>query len=157
MLAGGLVVIVWRYQWFELEVFGILASYLNHYLWLRPIIEPMQGQHLPFKEFPYSAGLLLLYWLMFRMSYVFRKPADLAKERVSTFSALINPALLLTLLKYQSAHKEWAFWGLLAMGVVETALGATAYHATAQNRGHRAFHAGRGVAGSGVSGSHSRG
>ena len=43
VLAAGLVVIVGRMQWFELEVFGILASYLNHYLWLRPIIEPMNG------------------------------------------------------------------------------------------------------------------
>jgi len=31
MLIAGLTVIVWRHQWFELEVFGILASYLNHF------------------------------------------------------------------------------------------------------------------------------
>ncbi len=72
LLAAGLVVIVGRYQWYELEVFGILASYLNHYFWLRPIIEPMQGQHLPFPEFPASAGVLVLYWLIFRTSYVWR-------------------------------------------------------------------------------------
>src|SRR4029079_5163399 len=46
-----------------------------------------------------------------------------AQERLSTFSALLNPALLLALLKYQSVHKEWAFWGLLAIGAIETALG----------------------------------
>ena len=40
VLAAGMVVIVGRMRWFELEVFGILASYFNHYLWLRPIIEP---------------------------------------------------------------------------------------------------------------------
>src|SRR5689334_7154000 len=38
VLAAALVIIVGRMQWFELEVFGILASYLNHFLWLRPII-----------------------------------------------------------------------------------------------------------------------
>ena len=67
-------------QWFELEVFGILASYLNHYLWLRPIIEPMQGKRHPFPEFAASAGILVLYWLIFRMSYVFRRPSDERQE-----------------------------------------------------------------------------
>src|ERR1700752_1050602 len=41
VLAAALVVIVGRMQWFELEVFGIIASYLNHFLWVRPIIEDM--------------------------------------------------------------------------------------------------------------------
>ncbi len=49
LLAAGLVVVVGYMQWFELEVFGILASYLNHFLWLRPIIEPMQGKRHPFR------------------------------------------------------------------------------------------------------------
>src|SRR6202042_2506813 len=64
VLAAGLVVIVGRMQWFELEVFGILASYLNHYLWLRPIIQPMHGRRHPFPEFAASAGILTLYWLI---------------------------------------------------------------------------------------------
>ena len=89
VLAAGLVVIVGRMQWFELEVFGIVASYLNHYLWLRPIIEPMQGKHHPFQEFTASAGILVLYWLIFRVSYVFRKP-DEYQERISTAAALLN-------------------------------------------------------------------
>ena len=55
-------------KWFELEVFGMQASYLNHYLWLRPIIEPMKHHRHPFPEFPASAGLLLLYWAVFRAS-----------------------------------------------------------------------------------------
>ena len=74
VLAAGLVVIVGRMQWFELEVFGILASYLNHYLWLRPIIESMHGKRHPFPEFAASAGILSLYWLIFRMSYVLGGP-----------------------------------------------------------------------------------
>ena len=123
VLAAGLVVIVSRMHWFELETAGIAASYLNHYLWLRPIIEPMQGKHHPFPEFAPSAGILALYWLIFRLSYVFRKPNNDREEHISTAAALLNPILLLLVLKYQSVHPEWAFWTLLAIGAVETALG----------------------------------
>jgi uncharacterized membrane protein len=123
VLAASLVVIVGRMQWFELEVFGILASYLNHYLWLRPIIEPMQGKRHPFPEFAASAGILCLYWLIFRVSYVLRRPSNQQQERISTAAALLNTALLLALFKYQSAHPEWAFWALLAIGAIETLLG----------------------------------
>ena len=127
VLALGLVVIVGRMQWFELEVFGITASYLNHYLWLRPIIEPMiaplHGKRHPFPEFAASAGILALYWLIFRMSYVFRRPSDDRQEHVSTAAALLNTALLLALFKYQSTHPEWAFWALLTIGAIETLLG----------------------------------
>jgi len=126
VLAAGLVVIVGRMQWFELEVFGMLASYLNHYLWLRPIIEPMQGHRHPFPEFAASAGILVLYWLIFRMSYVFRKPINQRQERISTATALLNTALVLALFKYQSTHPEWAFWALLTIGAIETALGQLA-------------------------------
>ena len=123
VLAAGLVVIVGRMQWFELEIFGVLASYLNHYLWLRPIIEPMHGKHHPFPEFLASASILALYWLIFRTSYVFRRPSDERQEHISTAAALLNTASLLALLKYQSVHPEWAFWTLLAVGAVETLLG----------------------------------
>lgn len=123
VLALGLVVIVVRMQWFELEVFGILASYLNHYLWLRPIIEPMQGRRHPFPEFLASAGILIFYWLVFRISYVLRRPESQAKERISTAAALLNSSLLLVLLKYQSVHPEWALWALLALGAIEIGLG----------------------------------
>ena len=122
VLATALVVIVLRMQWFELEVFGILASYLNHYLWLHPIIETMHGKRHPFPEFAASAGILTLYWLIFRMSYVFRHP-DKNQERISTAAALLNSVLLLALFKYQSTHPEWAFWALLAIGAIEALLG----------------------------------
>ena len=102
-------------QWFELEVFGILASYLNHFLWLRPIIEPMQGKHHPFPEFPASAAILVL---IGHLPAVVRisAAADAGQERLSTAAALLNTSLLLALLKYQSVHPEWAFWALLAIG-----------------------------------------
>jgi len=122
VLAAGLAVICCRMQWFELEVFGILASYLNHYLWLRPIIQPMNGHRRPFPEFAASAGILTAYWLIFRGSYVARQVEDSRQERVSTIAALLNTVLLLLLFKYQSAHPEWAFWALLAIGAVEVAL-----------------------------------
>lgn len=123
VLATALVVIVIRMQWFELEIFGILASYFNHYLWLRPIIEPMHGKHHAFPEFLPSAGILILYWLVFRLSYVFRNPTGEGQERISTAAGLLNASLLLALLKYQSVHPEWAFWALLAMGALELAFG----------------------------------
>ena len=122
VLAAGLATICCRMQWFELEVFGIAASYLNHYLWLRPIIEPMNGSRRPFPEFVASAGILIAYWLIFRLSYIARRVKDAAQERVSTTAALLNSVLLLLLFKYQSAHPEWAFWALLAIGTWEVAL-----------------------------------
>ncbi len=64
-----------------------------------------------------------LYWLIFRMSYVVRRPSEEQQERVSTAAALLNTALLLALFKYQSTHPEWAFWALLAIGAIETLLG----------------------------------
>ena len=123
VLAAGLVVIISRMQWFELEIFGMLASYFNHYLWLRPIIEPMHGHRKPFPEFAASAGILALYWVIFRLSYVLRKPREEWQEHVSTAAGLLNTALLLALFKYQSVHPQWAFWALLAIGAIELALG----------------------------------
>ena len=123
VLACGLVVIVGKMKWFELEVFGILASYLNHYLWLRPIIEPMNGHRHAFAEFPASAAILGIYWAIFRVSYVWRRPVSQRQERASTIAALLNTILLLLLFKYQSTHPEWAFWALLAIGGIETATG----------------------------------
>lgn len=123
VLAAGLAVIVGRMQWFEMEVLGIAASYFNHYLWLRHIIEPMHGKRHPFPEFAPSAAMLSLYWLIYRVSYVWRKPSDEKQEHISSAAALLNTTLLLALFKYQSAHPEWAFWALLAIGTIEALLG----------------------------------
>jgi len=123
ILAAALVVIVQKRGWFELEVFGILATYLNHYYWLRPIIEPMGKHHRPFAEFPASAGLLVFYWAIFRGSYVRRRIADDNQENVSTVAALLNTFLLLGVMKYQAIRPELAFWFLLGLGAAELALG----------------------------------
>ncbi len=121
ILALGLVVVVLRRQWYELEIFGILAAYLNHWIWLGKIIEPMGRHKHAFPEFYSSAALILFYWLVFRISYVFRRIADVERERVSTVAALLNTVFALALLKYQSIHPEWAFNALLAMGAIELA------------------------------------
>jgi uncharacterized membrane protein len=123
VLAAALIAIVGRMQWFELEIFGILASYFNHFLWVRPIIEAMHGHRKPFPEFTASAAILVAYWAIFRTSYVLRRPQNARQEHLSTVAALLNTVLLLALLKYQSVHPEWAFWALLAIGAAETVLG----------------------------------
>ncbi|MFZ0960802.1 MAG: DUF2339 domain-containing protein [Terriglobia bacterium] len=123
ILALALVIIVQQRRWYELEVCGILASYFNHFYWLRPIIEPMGGHRHPFPEFIPSAALLIFYWLVFRVSYLLRRGVSEAEEKVSTVAALLNTFLLLGLMKYQSVHPEWAFRFLLVLGAVEFVLG----------------------------------
>lgn len=121
ILALAVSTVALKRQWYELEVFGILATYGNHWLWLRPIIEPMGARHHAFPEFRASAAMLLLYWLIFRISYVLRGEDGEAKEQVSTLAALLNTGLLLGVMKYQSLHPEWAAWFLLALGALEVA------------------------------------
>ncbi|HZP18210.1 MAG TPA: DUF2339 domain-containing protein, partial [Terriglobales bacterium] len=123
VLAAALAVIAVRMRWFDLEAAGIAGTYLNHFLWLRPIIEPMHGKHRMFPEFFASAAILVAYWVIYRASYLCRRPDNARQENVSAAAALLNTAALLGLLKYQSVHPEWAFWALLAIGGVETALG----------------------------------
>jgi hypothetical protein len=123
VLALGIAIIAVKRNWLELEVFGILATYLNHYFWLRTIIEPMGEQRHAFAEFFPSAAILVCYWFIYRVSYIARRLGNRAQENVSTVAALLNSAALLMLLKYQSLHPEWAFWVLLALGATELALG----------------------------------
>jgi hypothetical protein len=119
LLALGLVFVTSREHWYELELAGLVSVYLNHFLWLQRVL-PNGGQpgH-PFPEFFASAGLILLYWLIFRIAYVLRSPRNNREELISSATAVLNAAGLLSLLKYQSSHPEWAFWGLLALGIAE--------------------------------------
>ena len=123
ILAIGLVAIVRRRNWFELEVFGLIASYLNHYIWLRTVIEPMGGHKHMFPEFIPSAALLCLYWAIYRWSYLARRIQRAAQEHVSTVAALLNTCSLLALLKYQSVRPQLAFYVLIILGAVELTLG----------------------------------
>ncbi|MGB7729525.1 MAG: DUF2339 domain-containing protein [Candidatus Acidiferrum sp.] len=123
ILALGLVAIVHRREWFELEVFGILASYINHFIWLATVIMPMAGHRRMFPEFMPSTILLCMYWAVYRWSYIERRIRNAGQERVSTLAAVLNTSLLLGLFKYQSVRPELAFYALLALGAIELALG----------------------------------
>jgi hypothetical protein len=122
ILALGLVVIVVRRRWFEMEVFGIVSTYLNHFFWMRPIVE--QGPSAErIASLYWSATLLIAYWAIFRGSYIIRKVDDTRQEAVSTVAGLLNTFLLLGLLKYQAMDPKQTFWFLLALGAVELTLG----------------------------------
>jgi len=118
-LAIGLVSIVLKMGWFELEVFGILSSYLNHLYWLYRIlgIEGAHGRH--FEQYHASLLLLFFYWLTFRFSYIARKIKTGLEEHVSTLAALLNVLLLLGVMKFQSVQPELAYLALLLVGAFE--------------------------------------
>lgn len=123
ILAAGLVVVALRRRWFEMEMVGMTAAYLNHYLWLRPVIEPMHGHVHAFPGYAASAALLYSYWLIFLISYVVRRVDDHRQEQISTLAALLNPALFVAVMGYQSLHPELAFQFFLGAGVVEFVAG----------------------------------
>ncbi|MGE5327550.1 MAG: DUF2339 domain-containing protein [Deltaproteobacteria bacterium] len=123
ILCAGLAWIAVRRSWFELEIFGLLAAYVNHYYWLRPIVEPMAGHHHAFPEATASTILLIAYWLIFRGSYIVRKVESKYQENVSTVAALLNTFLFHSIIAYQAAHPELAFWFLFGVGSTEMALG----------------------------------
>ena len=123
ILAVALVVIVRKRRWFDLEVLAILALFLNHYYWLRPIIEPMGEHHHAFPEMVPSTLLLFSYWLIFRFSYIYRRIDAPQEENISTVAAILNTFFFHYLVKYQSVHPELAFWFLLSVGTVELVLG----------------------------------
>jgi hypothetical protein len=122
LLAAGLIFAAARQYWFELALCGLIGVYLNHFLWLHRVLPngPVPGH--PFPGFIASAILLFLYWLLFRLFYVLRVPRTHRQEVVASLAAILNSAGLLTLLKFQSSHPEWAFYGLLALGIAEFVL-----------------------------------
>src|SRR5581483_6715717 len=90
VLALGIAVIAVRRSWFELEIFGILATYLNHFFWLHNIFDAMGGQRQPFPEFFPSAAILCSYWAIYRVSYLARRIDSRESENISTVAALLN-------------------------------------------------------------------
>src|SRR5437016_11969467 len=119
VLGIGLVVIVLKMGWFELEVFGILSSYLNHLYWLYRFlgIEGAHGRH--FEQYHASLALLFFYWLIFRISYIARNIKTDFEEHISTLAALLNVLLLLGVMKFQSVQPELAYLALLIIGAFE--------------------------------------
>ena len=119
VLAVGLVVVTTMRHWVWLELTGLITVYVTHLVWLMRVLPE---NHSEFAEFWASTVLILLYWLIFRLAYVLRVPRDKGEENVSSLSAVLNSVGVLGLLKYQSAHPEWAFWALVALGAAEMGL-----------------------------------
>jgi len=119
VLAVALVVVTTLRHWVWLELAGLAAAYLNHLVWLTQVLPQ---DHTPFADFWPSTALILLYWLIFRLAYVLRVPRDQNEEHISSLSAVFNSIGVLGLLKYQSAHPEWAFWALAGLGALEMGL-----------------------------------
>jgi Predicted membrane protein (DUF2339) len=122
ILAIALVSIVIRMGWFELEVFGILSGYLNHFYWLYRVLGPEGAHGRVFPEYHASTAILLFYWVTYRVSYIARKTKSSRAEHVSSAAALLNTLLLLATMKFQSVHPELAFWALLIIGAIEFSL-----------------------------------
>jgi uncharacterized membrane protein len=124
ILAGGIVAIALRMGWFELEIFGILASFGNHFYWLYKLYPTGVAGH-AFPKFWPSVSILILYWLIYRISYIARKIESPYQEKLSTVAALLNTVLLLLVMKFQSTRPELAFYALLALGAMEFSFGQT--------------------------------
>jgi hypothetical protein len=122
VLALGLEFVCVREEWYGLEIAGVLAAYGNHFLWLDRTLENFGGPGHPFPLWGESTALLILFWAIFRAGYCIRKPSDDTAEGMSGLVAVLNSIGLLTLMKYQSFHPEYAFRALLALGAVEMAL-----------------------------------
>ena len=122
ILAIGIIAIALKMGWFELEVFGILASYANHFYWLYKLYPDGVVGH-PFSQFWSSSIILILYWATFRVSYIARRIHAPRDESVSTVAALLNTMLLLVVFKFQAIHPARAFYALLGLGAAEFFLG----------------------------------
>ena len=119
ILAVALVVVTARRHWAILELAGLAAVYITHFVWLTQILPP---NHADFREFWPSTLLILLYWAIFRCAYVLRTPLSDKEESLSSLAAVLNSAGVLALLKTQSARPELAFLALAILGAAEMLL-----------------------------------
>lgn len=122
VLALGLVVVTTLRHWARLELAGLIAVLANHFLWLSLLL-PALGGKAGFPLYWQSTALILFYWALFRAAYLLRAPLNEEEDRISSLSAVVLSGGVLGLLKLQSAHPEWAFRALLAMGTIEMLLG----------------------------------
>src|SRR6185437_13546570 len=122
ILALGIAAVALLMNWFELEIFGILASYANHFYWLHKLY-PHGAAGQAFPHFWPSAIILVLYWAVFRASYLARRVSSPRQEALSSVAALANTVLLLAVLKFQATRPGMAFYALLALGALEFLLG----------------------------------
>ena len=119
VLALGLEFVCAREGWYLLELAGIAAAYGNHFLWLSRTLHEEMGPGQPFAEFWPSTAVLLLFFLIFRIGYVVRRPKDEQAEALSSAGAVLNAAIVLMVMRYQSFHPAWAFRALLLFGALE--------------------------------------
>jgi hypothetical protein len=119
LLAVALVVVTTLRHWAWLELAGLVAVYLSHFVWLEQVLP---ADRTAFAEFWPSTALIVLYWLIFRLAYVFRTPLDRNEEIISSLSAVLNSTGVLGLLKLQSTHPEWAAAAEATLGAAEMAL-----------------------------------
>ena len=131
VLAIALVIVTTQRHWVWLELTGLGAVYLSHFVWLTRVLP---ANHWQFAEFWPSTALILLYWLTFRLAYILRTPVNQQEENISSLSAVLNSVGVLGLLKYQAANPQWAFGALLALGALEMVM---AFRVRA--RRHQAF------------------
>jgi hypothetical protein len=122
VLALGLVVVTTIRHWARLELAGLIAVLGSHFLWLSLLL-PVLGGKAGFPLYWQSTALILFYWALFRAAYLLRVPLNEEEDRISSLSAVVLSGGVLGLLKLQSAHPEWAFRALLAMGTIEMLLG----------------------------------
>lgn len=122
-LAIGLVSIVLKMGWFELEIFGILSTFLTHLYWLYRLLGINGAQGHAFPEYHASLAILFFYWLIFRFSYVKRSIKTDLEEHVSTAAAILNMVLLLASLRFQSVDPTLAYLALFGVGIVEFSCG----------------------------------
>ena len=121
VLALGLEVVCSLEGWYVLEIGGILGAYANHFLWLSRTVHGQLGPGHPFAEFWPSTLVLLLFFIIFRIGYVLRMPRDDRAEALSSVGAVVNAAIVMAVMKYQSFHPQWAFRSLLLFGLLEFA------------------------------------
>ena len=113
VLALGLVVVTAIRHWAALEAVGLVVVYLSHFVWLRWFCRRTTPS---FAEFWPSVALIVMYWLIFRLAYVLRTPLRSERGKYLQPDRGDECRRRAGLLKYQSAHPEWAWWALAALG-----------------------------------------
>ena len=123
VLAFALIGVVRVRGWFVLELLGMLATFLNHFLWLAPKVTFTGWNATAFPELPVSTALLVLYWLAFRGAFVLqRRGLGESDERLTSVTAVLTTSVFLGLMRLQAVDPAWTFRWLLATGLVELSL-----------------------------------
>jgi len=109
-------VILWKLNWFAMELLGLAGAYACHLSWVAPLLGAT-GQ-LPRADFFTSAAWLTVYWLTFNFVHLARTPSRPAQTQTAEFSVVANAFLFLGLMRYQARLSGLGFWALLGAGVL---------------------------------------